>query len=143
LKEGVRVPPIKILEQWHVRSDMLGMMLANMRIPADREGDFRAQLAGARRAEARVRDLARRYGIDTLTEVMQATQTYSKRLVSLRLRSLPDAEVAYEERLDGDGIDPNKRPLIKVRISKKSAAFRVDFTGSDPCVPGRSMPRSR
>ena len=136
IKEGLRVPPIRILEGGEIRDDVLGLILANMRVPADRAGDFRAQIAGARRADARVRELARRYGARVLAEVMQATQVYSRRLVTRRLAGLADAVVQHEERLDGDGIDPDARPLVRVCITKQGDRFAADFTGSDPCVRG-------
>jgi N-methylhydantoinase B len=136
LKEGLRVPPLRILEQGRIRDDVLGLLLANMRVPADRSGDFRAQMAGARRAELRLGELAERYGLETLAEVMAATQTYSGRLVRRRLALLPDAEVEHAERLDGDGVDPGAGPLIRARITKRGESFAVDFTGSDACARG-------
>lgn len=135
-KEGIRIPPLKIIEGHEPRADILALVLANVRVPQDRHGDFRAQIAGAHRAERRVRELAARYGVDLLSEVMADAQTYSQRIVRRRLESLPDAIVEHEEMLDGDGIDPNARPVIRARIEKKGDAFFVDFTGSSPCVKG-------
>ncbi|WP_213775956.1 hydantoinase B/oxoprolinase family protein [Bradyrhizobium sp. dw_78] len=135
-KEGIRIPPLLIIEGHEPRADILALILANVRVPQDRHGDFRAQIAGAHRAELRVRELARRYGADLLSEVMADAQTYSQRIVRRRLESLPDAVVEHEEMLDGDGIDPDARPLIRARIEKKGDSFMVDFTGSSPCVKG-------
>ncbi len=136
LKEGLRVPPVRVLERGRIREDVLALLLANMRVPADRSGDFRAQLAGARRAELRLQELAARYGAEALAEVMAATQTYSGRLVRRRLAQLPDAVVEHAERLDGDGIDPGAGPLVRARIRKRGETFAVDFAGSDACVRG-------
>jgi N-methylhydantoinase B len=119
-----------------VREDVLRLLLANMRVPRDREGDFRAQLAGAARAERRLQEAAARHGAGTLAEAMAATQAHSALLVRRRLAALPDAEVEHAERLDGDGVDPGARPLVRVRIAKRGEEFAVDFTGSDPCVRG-------
>ncbi len=135
-KEGLRIPPLRIIEAGRPRPDILALVLANVRVPQDRHGDFRAQVAGARRAELRVGELAARYGAATLAEVMADAQTYSRRVLGRRLLALPDAVVEHDERLDGDGIDPDARPLIKVRIDKIGDRFAVDFTGSSPCVKG-------
>ena len=135
LKEGLRIPPLRIIEDGQPRADLLALVLANVRVPEDRHGDFRAQIAGARRADLRMRELAERYGPVTLAEVMHASQTYSRRLLERRLRDLPDAEVEHEERLDGDGIS-DARPLIRARISKRGSGFHVDSTGSEPSVRG-------
>jgi len=136
LKEGLRVPPVRVLEEGKVRHDVLELILANVRVPSDRRGDFHAALAGHARATERVEHLGTRFGADTLRQVMSESQIYSHRLVSERLRALPDADVAYQETLDGDGVDPNSAPAIRVRIIKTGASMKFDFTGSDPCVRG-------
>lgn len=135
-KEGIRIPPLRIIENGTPRADILELILANVRIPEDRHGDFRAQIAGAKRAELRVREFAERYGTDVLAEVMKDSQTYSARLLRSRLKKLPDSVTEHEERLDGDGIDRKSRPLVRVRIEKVGDRFHVDFTGSSPCVRG-------
>jgi N-methylhydantoinase B len=135
-KEGVRIPPLRIIEYYQPRPDILALILANVRVPQDRHGDFRAQIAGARRAELRVKDLAARYGVERLARVMADAQTYSQRILRRRLADLPDAIVEHEEMLDGDGIEAVARPTIRARIQKAGDKFVVDFTGSSPCVRG-------
>ncbi|MCL1483740.1 MULTISPECIES: hydantoinase B/oxoprolinase family protein [unclassified Marinobacter] len=136
IKEGLRVPPIKIIEEGVVRGDILRLILANVRVPEDRNGDFQAALAGHARATERVVKLCERYGTETIVKIMGDTQRYSRRLVEARLTELPDAEVFHEETLDGDGISANAAPLVKVRIRKTGANMTFDFTGSSPCVAG-------
>jgi N-methylhydantoinase B len=135
-KEGLRIPPLKVIEGGRTRADILSLILANVRVPEDRHGDFRAQVAGARRTERRIQELAERYGVDTLADVMEASQVYSERILRRRLAKLPDAIVEHEEQLDGDGLDKEVRPAIRVRIEKTGGSFRVDFTGSSPGVRG-------
>lgn len=136
IKEGLRIPPVKILERGVIREDLLRLILANVRVPEDRRGDFQAALAGHKRATQRVEELCERYGAGVVKEVMQDTQRYSHALVAARLGKLPDADVSHQETLDGDGIDPDCAPVVKVRVRKRGSHFSFDFTGSDPCVPG-------
>ena len=136
IKEGLRIPPVKIIEAGVVRQDMLRLILANVRVPADRKGDFQAALAGHARATERMSELCLRYGADVVAGVMSDTLSYSRRLVEGRLFALPDADVTNEETLDGDGIDPDVAPLVKVRIRKVGATMSFDFTGSSACVRG-------
>jgi N-methylhydantoinase B len=136
VKEGLRIPPLKIIEGGQARADLLNFILANVRVPEDRHGDFRAQIAGANRAELRLRELATRYGVDVIAEVMTQTRAYSRLLVERRLQALPDAVVEHDERLDGDGVDADVAPRVRVRLTKKGTTFAADFTGSDPCVNG-------
>lgn len=136
LKEGLRIPPVKILEQGVVREDVLRLILANVRVPADRKGDFQAALAGHRRATERLLQLCGRYGAHTVTRIMDDTQRYSQRLVHAKLSGLPDAEVEHQETLDGDGVTEGSAPCIKVHITKQGARLLFDFTGTDRCVAG-------
>lgn len=136
LKEGLRVPPVKILERGAIRDDVLRLILANVRVPEDRRGDFMAALAGHKRATQRVAELCTRYGVCVVKEVMRDTQAYSRALVAARLGELPDVDVTHEERLDGDGIEADCAPLVKVRVVKRGSQFRFDFTGTSACVRG-------
>ncbi|MFZ9508492.1 MAG: hydantoinase B/oxoprolinase family protein [Burkholderiaceae bacterium] len=136
IKEGLRVPPVRIIERGQTRNDLLQLILANVRIPQDRLGDFRAAQAGHARATERVGQLCARYGAVVVRAVMAQTQTYSARLVKDRLSKLADAVVEHEEQLDGDGLDPLCRPLIRVRITKQAGSLHFDFSGSSACVPG-------
>lgn len=136
LKEGLRVPPLKIVERGRARDDILALILANVRVPEDRRGDFRAQIAGAERMRARITELAHRHGAEIVAEAMRDTQTYSRRLTESRLAAVPDAIVCCEAALDGDGLSAAIAPVIRVRIEKTGSRFIVDFTGSDPQVGG-------
>jgi N-methylhydantoinase B len=136
IKEGLRIPPLRIIEDGQPREDLMALILANVRVPEDRYGDFRAQIAGAARADLRVGELAARYGAPVLREVMCAAQKHSRRLVERRLESLPDADVTHAETLDGDGVMPDAAPRVCVRIRKTGARFAVDFAGSSACVAG-------
>lgn len=136
IKEGLRVPPVKIMDRGEIREDVLRLILANVRVPSDRKGDFQAALAGHARATERVQQLCERYGAAIVVEIMADTQRYSRRLVEAALAGLPDAEVSHAERLDGDGITPGISPLVTVTIRKHGSTMVFDFTGSSACVPG-------
>ena len=136
IKEGLRIPPVKILERGEIRQDILRLILANVRVPEDRRGDFQAALAGHKRATQRVLELCTRYSADVVRAVMADTQSYSRKLVDARLAMLADADVSWEETMDGDGVDPLAQPLVRVRITKTGCSMKFDFTGSSPCARG-------
>ena len=87
IKEGLRIPPLRLVEGGKPRNDILNFILSNVRVPEDRHGDFRAMLAGAERAKRRLQELLNRHGAEVIAEVMSDTQTYSARLVRNRLAS--------------------------------------------------------
>ncbi|MDQ4059735.1 MAG: hydantoinase B/oxoprolinase family protein, partial [Pseudomonadota bacterium] len=132
LKEGLRIPPVKIVAAGQVRQEILDLILANVRVPFDRLGDFRAQQAANERGVARVSELGRRYGVRTLAGVLEASQSYSALKVRQRLAALPDCNVSWSEHLDGDGFADHSDPSLRlsVRVEKRGSEFSVDFTGT-------------
>ena len=52
-QEGVRIPPLRLFTADGVDQEKLDFLLANLRGPAEREGDILAQIAATRAAEAR------------------------------------------------------------------------------------------
>lgn len=137
LKEGVRIPPVKLVRGGRWNEDLVALLLANMRMPADRRGDLEAQLAGVRRGCARITELVHRYGATVLREVFAGVQQYSESLVRQGLASIPDGEYRYAERLDGDGVSADPGRLdIAVRVRKEGEHIHCDFTGTAPCAAG-------
>lgn len=132
IKEGLRIPPVKVICRGSIQQDLLRVILANVRIPNDRMGDFRAQQAANKRGVERLEHIAARYGPEMLSAVLTESQHYSDLQVRARLERLPDAEVECAETLDGDGFDaPGAGSLrIQVRIVKAGSRFDVDFAGS-------------
>ena len=51
-QEGVRIPPVKIMEGGRLNQAAMDILLANMRVPDERIGDFQAGIAACRVAEA-------------------------------------------------------------------------------------------
>ena len=83
---------------------MINLVLANVRTPAEREGDLLAQCMAIRRGEQRLRELVGRYGLPTLARNMAALQNYSEHMIRAAIAALPDGEYGFEDYLDGDGV---------------------------------------
>ncbi len=149
-QEGVRIPPVKLMQAGEMNRDILAMLLNNVRTPEEREGDLGAQLAACHTGEQRLREACSRYGLDTTRRAASDLLEYSEELMRAFLKQVPRGEFRAQDFLDGDGI--NERPVkiaVRVRIhpeaSRKPAVGRdhrfsrivtVDFTGSDPQVEG-------
>lgn len=138
IKEGLRVPPVKIIERGNVCEDLLRLILANVRIPKDRLGDFRAQQAANLRGVSRLAEVAATYGRDALEIVLRESQAYSHLKVRKRLESLDDCDVTWSEELDGDGYQAEGAEGLRIvaRVIKSGGNFTVDFTGSSPAARG-------
>src|SRR5438876_1256812 len=98
-EEGVVIPPTRL------DADVLEGLVGQMRNPAERRGDLRAQLAAHRPAETRVDTLCSRYGRERVAVAMDELLAYSERRVRAALAAVPDGRceaVDVLETADGE-----------------------------------------
>ncbi|RMG58959.1 MAG: hydantoinase B/oxoprolinase family protein [Deltaproteobacteria bacterium] len=134
-QEGVIIPPMKFVRKGEIDRNVLSLILANVRTPDEREGDFAAQLMANRTGIRRLEELAERYGVETLLFYSKELQDYSERVARERISRIPDGVYEFEDYMDDDGItdDPVR---IRVKITVSGDEMTVDFTGSSPQVQG-------
>lgn len=135
-QEGVRIPPIKILEGGRLNRAAMALLLNNMRLPEDRRGDFDASLGACRVAEARIRRLLAKYGRKTMLDCIALSLDRSERRLRARIAMLPDGEYVYEDYLEfyQEGrFDP---VLMRLTLTVRGDEIVADFAGSNPQVPG-------
>jgi len=135
-QEGVRIPPIKIIEEGRLNRAAMALLLTNMRLPEDRQGDFNASVGACRVAETRIRKLFARYGRKTVFDCIALNLDRSERRLRARIATLPDGEYVYEDYLEyyQEGrFDP---VLMRLTLTKKDDEIVADFAGSNPQVPG-------
>ena len=134
-QEGVRIPPIKIVERGTPNRAAMALLLTNMRVPDEREGDFHAGLAACKTAERRIREAIARYGLDLLLAAIRQNLDRSESRMRERIASLPDGEYYYEDYLEtfpGGRFEPLLLPL---RLTVRGSELVADFTGASPQVP--------
>jgi N-methylhydantoinase B len=135
-QEGVRIPPIKIVEEGKLNRAAMALLLNNMRLPEDRWGDFHASLGACRVAEGRIRKLLARYGRKTVLDCIALNLDRSERRLREKIAALPDGEYVYEDYLEfyGEGrLDP---VLMRLTLTVRGDEIVADFAGSNPQVPG-------
>lgn len=134
-QEGLILPPVRIMRRGRVVTDVLRILLANVRTPAEREGDLAAQIGANRVGEARLRQLVARHGRRAVLRHAAGLQAYTARMVRAAIRGIPDGVYRFDDVLDDDGFtDVPLRVVATVRIRGDQAT--VDFTGSDPQAGG-------
>ena len=139
--EGLRLPPVKLHARGVLNADVDAIIFANVRTPEERRGDLGSQIAANRRAVARLRALAEKYGTQTLIDAMGEVMDYSERMMRTLLARLPDGTSTFEDFCDGDGIveegETEDQPFtIRMAVTKTGDSIAVDFTGTDPQVSG-------
>ena len=139
--EGLRLPPIRLYRDGKPDPSIEAIIFANVRTPAERLGDLRAQVAANARAAQRLSELAAKYGTDTLLTIMREVLDYSETMMRAALRALPDGEAEYTDIFDGDGVlaageTEDATFKVHLKVTKRGDTITADFTGSDPAVAG-------
>jgi N-methylhydantoinase B len=134
--EGLRIPPLKLLERGRWNTTLVRMIERNVRVPVRVMGDLRAQLAACEIAIRGLSDLVARHGADGVTALMNATMDHSERLTRHCLAELPDGEATFTDWIDDDQIDAGKPIPLVCTITKRGEHMRFDWTGSSPQVKG-------
>lgn len=145
-QEGLRIPPMKLVDAGEPVSQVFDIIRANVRTPKVVLGDLRAQLAACNLAGARLHDLAAETGADTLEGIMAALLDQSETLTRARIADIPDGSYTFTDYMDDDGVDVDRAIPITATVSVAGSAMHVDFTGTSAqvrgpfnCVPASSI----
>jgi N-methylhydantoinase B len=134
-QEGMRIPPLKILEGGRMNEAALDLLLANMRVPEERLGDFEAGLSACRVAEKRIHEICDRYGVDLLLEAVRLDLDRAEARMRARIAAIPDGTCYFEDYLEtfmGGVFEPLLLPLA---LTVSGDRMIADFTGASPQVP--------
>ena len=139
-QEGVRIPPIKLLQGGRPQQDVLRLLLNNVRTPEEREGDLNAQIAACHTGTVRLHEIVDRYGMPRVLRLMRELQDYSEKIMRAFLSRVPPGRYAAEDFLDDDGAGSGPVRIAVALTFQKASAGKplviVDFTGSSPQVAG-------
>jgi N-methylhydantoinase B len=134
-EEGLRIPPVRIMEKGRTARDVMAILLANVRTPREREGDLTAQIASCRIGERRLMALVAKYGSSEVVAYGRHLLDYSARMMASTIAAIPDGVYRAQDFLDDDGVtDEPQRISVAIRIRGKHA--EVDFAGSSPQCAG-------
>jgi len=128
-EEGVVISPTYLYQRGVRQEEVWRGLLAQMRVPEEREGDLAAQLAALHRGEERWQALARRYGSKKLREMSQALLAYSEEAMRSLIRDIPDGVYSFRDYLDDDGWG-HEDLAVHLDLTIAGDGARLDFTPS-------------
>ena len=134
-EEGLRIPPVFLRRAGRPQEDVLALLLANVRTPAERRADLAAQQGAQATGERRLVEYARRGGRGELARAARALMDHAERVVRAELAGLPRGRWRFADALDDDGLGSGPVP-ITVTLTLGGGRVELDFTGSSPQVPG-------
>jgi N-methylhydantoinase B len=134
-QEGIIIPPVRLVRGGEYVDDVLNLLLANVRTPAIRRGDLRAQIATNQIAEERIGELIERRGKETVLAAFDEVISYTERRTREVIRELADGEYEAEDFMEGDGTVDEDIP-IRARVRIEDDSMSIDFSGTADAVRG-------
>jgi N-methylhydantoinase B len=136
-EEGVRVPPFKLYKHGELNTEMLTLILNQVRMKDWNRSDLNAIVAACRTAARRITELCARFGPETYLSCLDALLNRNyQAMKQLIATTIPATEtLTFTDYLcdDGMGFGPYK---IHCSMYREGDGVVLDFTGTDPQSPG-------
>jgi N-methylhydantoinase B/oxoprolinase/acetone carboxylase alpha subunit len=131
-QEGIRIPPVKIIEAGQDVPIVWNIIMANVRTPRVSYGDLKALIGALTIGERRIVELVEKYGLDEYLAITEAIKDYAERRMRAEIAEMPNGTYELEEYIcDNDGLTAEPAKL-RLRITIEGDQMTVDYTGSDP-----------
>ena len=134
-QEGIRVPPLKVVDGGVERADVVDLLGRNSRFSYPAVGDLGAQIACINTGATRLAAIIDRHGLGTVLAAREAIFAQTERFEREAVSAIPDGTYTAEGCLDDNGIT-DAPCWVRVRVEVAGDEMRVDFTGSDDMQGG-------
>lgn len=135
-EEGVRIPPVKIVDRGELRQDVWELILSGVRLRALVEGDIRCMMGATAIGERRLLDLLHKHGLEIVQSATGELMDASERQVRAEISRIPDGDYSAQRVIDNDGIDKDKVQTIALTVKVRGDELTFDFSKSDPQARG-------
>jgi N-methylhydantoinase B len=88
--ECLRIPPVKIWDRGKPRTDVMNLILSNIRARRDQEGDFNALIGACRVGERNLIAMLEKYGVQVVDECVEELLNLADRHMRNLIRTVPD-----------------------------------------------------
>lgn len=134
-QEGLRIPPLKIVENGEIDAKVMAIVLTNTRTRDMLENDVISQISSVQVAADDVLDMFRKYGAATMHACFEELIEYSERRTREVLAAIPDGTYRHEEPVLDDGAKGGPY-MLRLALTKQGSEVTLDFTGTHPQVQG-------
>jgi len=135
--EGVRMPPVKVGENFTLRRDIITWLQNSVRDPMLQVQDMKARLSACLKITGRMEEIAREYSWEAMMATLRWTLEDTEAEVRRRLQAWPDGSVRAVVYADGT-LRENCLTKICLEVRKRGDQLELDFRGSSPQFTNRS-----
>ncbi|MEV4288064.1 hydantoinase B/oxoprolinase family protein [Nonomuraea bangladeshensis] len=129
-QEGLRLAPQKLVEGGVDVHGAMSTIATNVRFPYQTSGDMHAMIATIKMGQARLEEIVRRWGLDTLRAARDEIFAQTERLEREVIAAIPDGVYEAEGCLDNDGIDLDTTIPIRLKITVSGSEIDFDVRDS-------------
>ncbi len=134
-QEGIRLPPLRLVERGEVRRDLWQLLLLNSRTPELLDGDLRAMAGSTSIGSEQVVALAHELGPEQLLRCFEGILDYGEARARAAVEALPDGVYRAAETTWGDCF--HDEPIdICVELTVAGNQLDISFEGSGAQVRG-------
>ncbi|WP_321936286.1 hydantoinase B/oxoprolinase family protein [Paraburkholderia sp. J8-2] len=134
-QEGLRMPPLKIVEEGELDKKIMDVILLNTRAPGIMENDMISQISSVEVASQDISKLFVKYGTDVMLTCFDELINASERRTREEIAEIPDGSWTHSEPILDDGAEGGPY-WLRVKLTKSGSDITFDFTGTDPQVRG-------
>jgi len=135
-QEGLRIPPLKLVENGVPNAGVWAMIRQNVRKPALVLGDLASQLASLEVGATAIRRLAGRYGAAGMIEAGNRILDASEAAMRAAIARMPDGTYEFEDFLDDDGVVLDRPMRLHARLTIEGDGITADLSGCSPQAKG-------
>lgn len=129
--EGMHLPPLKIGENFQLKSDIVTMMENMVRDPRMHTLDIKARVGACMRVRKRAMALVERWGLDLFTAGLRQMLIETEKAARRKLRQFNDGTFRMPIFIDSIGAQ-DQLYRVFLSLTKKDDHLIVDFSGTSP-----------
>lgn len=133
--EGIRLPPLKLIEKGETRKDLWELLLLNSRTPSLLDGDLRAMIGSTAIGANRIVSLVRELGVAQYAAYFDGLLDHAEARIRRNISTLRDGvyeaqEISYNDCFGAAEV------LIKIILTIQGSDIQVDFSQSSGQIRG-------
>ena len=134
-QEGLRIPVVRLFRRGELVTDILDLLLLNVRVPLERRGDYFAQISACRLGERRLQEVITTYSKEAVTASYSDIISRTQRRMADGVESIRNGTYTFSDVMDGDGLGTfDVEIIVAVHVRDREIIF--DFSGTADQVKG-------
>jgi N-methylhydantoinase B len=134
--EGLRMPPIKLVDAGKLNDSVMAMIESNVRTPIVL-GDIRSQLASINVGRQRLLEVIAEHGVDDWVKYLDVNEELLTKLLGERIGAIPPGRYESQDWVEYDAFGGETYVPIKCSLEvTEDARLVFDYSGSGPQMPG-------